>query len=319
MEKSARLTSPSEIQLPPEHKSVLLSFYEAVKSTIGDDLSFFMVCGSAGRGHFINGWSDIDVLIVCDSYNSRRMSFISDYLETANIKIGTTIYSSQEIHCLTTDAKTFYSLYLLQQGKLSPFLYRDSLLIPTISKNALLTKLNSFTPEAVHKLKRLLYRPAQQEVPNIVKTLYLIIKNHMLSHDAMPASYQEAFEVFSKKYGLISPAVPPEPVLLDEITAYAHSVLDILTMPQKQTPSYETETTILSIVREITDREIAHDLTTIDAGTDLFLYGIDSLNIVQLILAVEHKFGIQFNDEEISPSFWQNVSKISALVNRKSS
>jgi hypothetical protein len=40
------------------------------------------------------------------------------------------------------------------------------------------------------------------DVANIVKSLYLIIKNRLLIEDIMPNSYEEAFEIFSRKYGL---------------------------------------------------------------------------------------------------------------------
>ena len=44
---------------------------------------------------------------------------------------------------------------------------------------------------------------------------------------------------------------------------------------------------------------------------------IDSMNVMELIMFVEEKFGVEVADEEIVPDNFDSVSKIAAFVRRK--
>jgi len=44
---------------------------------------------------------------------------------------------------------------------------------------------------------------------------------------------------------------------------------------------------------------------------------IDSMNVMELILFVEEKFGLEVADEEIVPDNFDSVSKIAAYIRRK--
>lgn len=45
---------------------------------------------------------------------------------------------------------------------------------------------------------------------------------------------------------------------------------------------------------------------------------IDSMNVMELIMFVEEKFGVEVADEEIVPDNFDSVARIAAFVRRKS-
>ena len=61
------------------------------------------------------------------------------------------------------------------------------------------------------------------------------------------------------------------------------------------------------------------DLDTIDENASLFEDGlsVDSLGIVELISILEEKFNIQFEENDLSPEYFSNLTSLANLVDRK--
>ncbi|GAA5480926.1 phosphopantetheine-binding protein [Haloferula sargassicola] len=55
-----------------------------------------------------------------------------------------------------------------------------------------------------------------------------------------------------------------------------------------------------------------------DAHTDLFEAGLDSMGIMQLVLAIEESFGIALEPTDLSRDHFQTVERIEALLLSKS-
>jgi len=73
----------------------------------------------------------------------------------------------------------------------------------------------------------------------------------------------------------------------------------------------ENELTVL-IATEILDTE--HALTP---QSDLFAAGLDSMGIMQLLLAIEDRFGVAIDPADLSRENFSTAEKISALVAEK--
>jgi len=50
---------------------------------------------------------------------------------------------------------------------------------------------------------------------------------------------------------------------------------------------------------------------------NLFNLGLDSLNIVKLMIAVEDEYNIVFEDNEIMSGNWKNIASIEQLIKNK--
>jgi acyl carrier protein len=55
----------------------------------------------------------------------------------------------------------------------------------------------------------------------------------------------------------------------------------------------------------------------LDAETELFGIGLDSVNAVELVLRLEDEFGIEFGLDEIEYDNFRTVSSISDLIRNK--
>lgn len=74
-------------------------------------------------------------------------------------------------------------------------------------------------------------------------------------------------------------------------------------------------------IREVINYELCDDLykniDDISKDENLFNVGLDSLNIVKLIMGIEEKFDIIFENEEIASQNWKNISEIEKMVKNK--
>ncbi|MFQ6943761.1 MAG: hypothetical protein ACLRTR_05080 [Clostridia bacterium] len=89
----------------------------------------------------------------------------------------------------------------MQRNEILPILYKD-IDIPLITHGDLINKNLNVLPEAVHKLKRLLYNEEKVDKETIIKTLNLIMKVILISNNMFGKAYEEIFEKFSNLYNI---------------------------------------------------------------------------------------------------------------------
>ena len=75
------------------------------------------------------------------------------------------------------------------------------------------------------------------------------------------------------------------------------------------------ENEILGILRD----EILDTSDPIDAESDLFAAGLDSMGIMQLILAIEDHFNTVIDPSELSRDNFANATRIAKLIRSKQS
>ncbi len=73
------------------------------------------------------------------------------------------------------------------------------------------------------------------------------------------------------------------------------------------------EARLLEILRD----QILEPDAVADARTDLFEAGLDSMGIMQLVLAIEEAFGIVLEPTDLSRDHFQTVETIAALLKSK--
>lgn len=189
-----------DFNIPVNYKKILNEVFVNIKNEFKKNLKLFLVHGSAGRECMHDGWSDLDIILVFEKYNFDEIIKLSKIVANFDIKIGTTVYSKYEIESLLVDAKTLYSLYLMQKYEIMPSIFED-LKIPEIRYEDLVLKNMQVLPEAIHKLKRLLY-VEKTDIKSIIKTLNLIMKVILINDGIFPKSYEEVFKTFAVKYGV---------------------------------------------------------------------------------------------------------------------
>lgn len=75
------------------------------------------------------------------------------------------------------------------------------------------------------------------------------------------------------------------------------------------------------VIRQALEKALSEDLeiqvTDIKATDDLFLIGMDSINVIRLIVQIEDIIGVEFWDSEIQRDNWQTIECINEMIIKK--
>lgn len=78
---------------------------------------------------------------------------------------------------------------------------------------------------------------------------------------------------------------------------------------------------IYTIITKIIEKELGDELKKsvigIGGDEDLYDYGIDSLNIIKVVLAIETKYDIEFDDDEMNMENFRSVQNIAKMIKNK--
>jgi acyl carrier protein len=77
----------------------------------------------------------------------------------------------------------------------------------------------------------------------------------------------------------------------------------------------DTATSLHHYIRD----ELQIDESSLRTDTPLWGGVIDSVALIRLISFIEEEFGVQIEDEELTPSHFGTIADIAALVDRKAS
>ncbi len=69
---------------------------------------------------------------------------------------------------------------------------------------------------------------------------------------------------------------------------------------------------IVALLNEELEEDLLKDITNIDQDDELIEYGLDSLNLVKVILAIEERYNIEFSEEELE---FENFSTLKRIIN----
>ena len=73
--------------------------------------------------------------------------------------------------------------------------------------------------------------------------------------------------------------------------------------------------TVLSILARILQKDLS-EINALDSDKSLTDIGLDSLNAIKLVIALEEEFGITFRDEDLLFSNYDTPEKMYAMLER---
>ena len=194
------------------------------KMFFGDNLRLLVLAGSAGKGKFIEDWSDIDMYYFFDEMPYDTIQEYTQLLDGYGVHIGATYYTVRELQDLKIDARTAHVVLELNKGK-NKEMFNSGVEIPTIPFNYTKTLDEGDIPDALNVLKRELFNSnasankdntrdkKQSDAPvvmpyntaKIIKTLSLLLKLLLKSSSdkkvMVPDGYLDCFEMFGEIYG----------------------------------------------------------------------------------------------------------------------
>lgn len=77
----------------------------------------------------------------------------------------------------------------------------------------------------------------------------------------------------------------------------------------------------LEIIKKILENKLGDELLIsvdkIDKNDNLFNLGLDSLNVIKLIIGIEEELNIKFYDKDIDSENWKNIENINKLIEER--
>lgn len=184
------------------YSHIIESYVKKIKDRLKDNLEMIYIIGSSATKDVVVNWSDIDVIIVLKEYIFEDIEIIKKVSNSYEIKIGNTLYSKKEFENKNIDSKTYYYLYLYNNGVMDITYLDKNLIIPKITFEECLLATRIVLLNDLHNLKRLLTYDflSKQQLKTMYKKLYVIMKSVLIINKKFPKNYEETFKMFSKDF-----------------------------------------------------------------------------------------------------------------------
>lgn len=196
-------------------------FFENIQTKFGKSLLLYCLTGSLARKEIIPGWSDIDIMLVFDKYESAMFQQLNNLVEDIklrySIKVGITFYSLHEFNSMRfQDPKTYLAMHFINKGMLIPKIKDIKIIIENIEDELLKTVSIAEMTKQLHAMKRDLMNYSIESEKKIYKCMVTIIKNILTIKGELPLGYLDAFEKIQEYYSNdFKEIILPEDILGD--------------------------------------------------------------------------------------------------------
>ncbi|MEK6890240.1 MAG: hypothetical protein AABX35_03570 [Nanoarchaeota archaeon] len=178
--------------MPQSYRDIFMNFINKIKKDIANNLVLLILTGSGGRDKIIEGWSDLDVMIVLKDFSPDDAILIYNTAKIFSIKIGATVYSKSEFEAGLVDSKTVFNLELIRNGIIKPIILDNNLKFPFFSVSYRRELHKKLLPNMLHNLKRNLSFQDKLDMHTIAKEIDTIMKFILSIYDGrLVSGYKE--------------------------------------------------------------------------------------------------------------------------------
>lgn len=222
-----------------KYRDVERKFYSNIVEYEKDNLLFYCVTGGLGRNDIIEGWSDVDILLVFNQYSASLFNNINKALHTnkSTIHIGVTFYSLNEFNNpkYFKDPKTYHAIELIKKGTYVPMIRSGQIELSCIDK-AILKKYDATDmAKYLHDIKRQLLNQSGFDEYSVYKKFISILKIMLYKNNIIVLGYQDVL-VNSNKY-------------LQGFKMKLFLPLEIIEFPEKKNKRYYTYIELLDWIK----------------------------------------------------------------------
>lgn len=195
------------------------NFYKDLCHQLGNDVLFYCLVGSLGRGDIIPGWSDIDILLVIKEYNKSILKKINKVLKknSKEVKIGVTIYTPEEFKN-NKDPKTLHYIKSIINKTYKPRIIAKKIKIKLPDRRLVgLFDRVDFT-KSLHALKRELLLGRDYDEKKTYKTIITLLKILLRKKHVAFVNYKDVLEKANKYLGVFNFSSPEEIIANTKLT-----------------------------------------------------------------------------------------------------
>jgi len=198
--KIKRIREIEDFKIPKNYAELIKNVFDNLKKEFKHRICLLVLTGSGGRERIIEGWSDLDLLIVLDELKKEDINKVANRVKEGKIKVGTTVYSKREFEEGLVDTKTIYNLELIRKNILDPNYQRGEIKFPYFSEDYR-RKIHKITfPNMIHTLSRSLYS-TEIDIRTTAKAADTIMKFILsVNNNELPVGYLEVQEKFYRKF-----------------------------------------------------------------------------------------------------------------------
>ncbi len=142
------------IKLSIDYTNIIDKTLNEAKTIFREDLKCIILGGSCGKNIPVVNWSDIDLYIILDKYEIKKVKKFTEYIKNSLIHIGTTFYTEKEIKKNLIDERTKVMLYEKQKLNVNPTIY-GSFKFKRIKYRAIKKNDRNNLPKALHEFRRM--------------------------------------------------------------------------------------------------------------------------------------------------------------------
>ena len=186
--------------LPKSYKIVLDKVISLANKIYDKDLVNIMLAGSGGKGYIIEGWSDLDLYIISNKYDSKSNTYFLKELHNQNndIHVGTTFYTYDDFMNLKVDTKTKVALYEKTKFKkqdYNPFLIKNMKFTP-VSYDIVVNSDSYNIRNTIQTVQRELYKyeNSNNDVNTLFKKVTLLCRQYLNCKHIFTYNYLEVFK-----------------------------------------------------------------------------------------------------------------------------
>ena len=191
----------SNYLIPDKYRTIAKNYLSEAQAIFGDDLLLFAITSSCALDLCIDGWSDIDVLIVTKGFDVAKNKLIHKVGNSYEIRIALMLLTQYEFEHNLLDDKTRVAIWQLRTTITYPNYVHGNMIVPDIKFKNIKEDDKTMMPTYLLKLRRLFWEDTKNSKRPIIKMLYIVIKMELRKRDVIVYSYTSAIHKFAILYG----------------------------------------------------------------------------------------------------------------------
>lgn len=205
---SGKTLNLETVPCPGIYKEEVKKTANLLEEQLKKEIKGLLLTGSCYSGNVIEGFSDIDFLVILREIDRSVLMKIEELAHLCSIKVGYTAYTEAEFVKGYIDEKTKINMWRMKQGELKPIFWDNSLVYPVYDEMEIEISIRKTLPGWIQTARREIAQGC--DIKKLIKAITIIMKILLFSHQKTYMNgYDTVFKHFAEmtafeKYDIVS-------------------------------------------------------------------------------------------------------------------